>query len=295
MKRIWPLVADHLCSVFCLTSAIAQLLKLSFHLEKVWYVFFFHQKLTTEVGSQILIASLHMEQVEYTLGFYVQVLLTTIVLLLWVFVHPRRLWLCTTHLDGLGRNTYASRWESLFDCSYLCIFSLQPGGSFLQHSVRIFYIGCNCKNRSLFIWACLQVHASTLYQWKFWWAWWRWVTGFKCCIGGHWWGRQFDPISACPSSEVSIPITQVVCRWQWCECCWQQSATVSPRVLSCGSSIGLYNIPNSQSIIIIYYYQSPLCVSQPVPLFVNPSHFTKKTHWDGLVSLVLLHGLLMQI
>jgi hypothetical protein len=30
------------------------------------------------------------------------------------------------------------------------------------------------------------VHASTLYQWKFWWAWWRWVTGFKCCIGGHW-------------------------------------------------------------------------------------------------------------
>jgi hypothetical protein len=70
-------------------------------------------KLTTEVGSQTLIASLHMEQVEYTLGFYVQVLLTTIVLLLWVFVHPQRLWLCTTHLDGLGRNTYASRFQVL--------------------------------------------------------------------------------------------------------------------------------------------------------------------------------------
>jgi hypothetical protein len=67
--------------------------------------------------------------------------------------------------------------------------------------------------------ACLQVHASTLCQWKFWWAWWRWVTGFKCYIGGHWWGGQFNPISACPSSEVSIPITQVVCRWWWCKCC----------------------------------------------------------------------------
>jgi hypothetical protein len=53
---------------------------------------------------------------------------------------------------------------------------------------QFFFYSLQLPKRVPFNMGMLTMHLSTLRQWKFWWAWWRCVTGFECCIGGHWHG-----------------------------------------------------------------------------------------------------------
>jgi len=275
-----------------ISARISAQLKLSFHLQKSWYVFFFffHQKkLPIKAGSQILVTLHHGTSWIYpwvlNLGFADK---NCFVLVGFCSSGPKIV--VVYNPLGWTREEYIrSPLKNLVSAFPPC--NLEAAFCRIQ---SVFFYSLQLPKRVPFNMGMLTMHLSTLRQWKFWWAWWRWVTGFECCIGGHWHGGQFNPISACPTSQVSMYRLRKL-------------YVAANDVSVANNSPPRFHLVFSGVVPPLGYIQHSEFIKHhhlllPVTLvraflsmrlfFVNPSHFTEKTHWDGrLVSLVLLHAL----